>query len=143
MLLEVIDTLITACPVEGGRLLDSSQLTFRMLAMAYGGGEGSLVTSSILTTLARQCANDPDYFKVKSPFQTPLVEALTRLQDLHARIFRGKCVKCDTNIHKYMHIHMHIHMRTHKHTFARAGTLNLKCANAGPIGPGGVCWCVC
>ena len=123
MLLEVIDTLITACPVEGGRLLDSSQLTFRMLAMAYGGAEGSLVTSSILTTLARQCANDPDYFKVETLYLTHLVEAQKRLGELLCVILAAKVQKkhnARTYKRTYIHTYTCTYRHTHQHTFLRA-----------------------
>ena len=58
MTLEVIETLLTVQDVAGAVLLNAAGLAGKIVAMALGGQETSLVTAQLLCVLSRLCAAD-------------------------------------------------------------------------------------
>jgi hypothetical protein len=62
MALEVVETLLTVQPAGGVALLEAAGLAQKVVAMALGGQESSLVTAQLLCVLARICAADSSLF---------------------------------------------------------------------------------
>ena len=58
MALEVAETLLAVQPAGGAALLEAAGVARKVVAMALGGQEASLVTAQLLCVLARMCASD-------------------------------------------------------------------------------------